>query len=164
MRFFKRGKTGVLAASVLLTACATQATDPVVTSEVRQITQSSACGLSGPGLAYVDTREDLERLLGATGQNLSTQMIREVDLSREHLVFVTLGEKPTSGHSVALEQARLAGDSLTLEMRVRSPAPDMIVAQVITSPCAVVAVPASGLGRVEVLGVTSQPLARNITD
>jgi hypothetical protein len=150
------------ATAVSLSACSSVGVDKGSVDEVRQITQSDHCGLTGPGLAYIDSVEKLESLLGVSGQNLSTRIIREVDLVAEHLVFVTLGEKPTAGFSVALDKARFSGDSLTLEMLVRKPQPDMIVAQVITSPCAVVAVPGIEWRRLEVFGVTEKPLVRNL--
>lgn len=151
---------GILVLS--LAACASLDADKGPVSEVRQITQSDYCGLTGPGLAYVESPAELEPLLGVSGQNLSTQLIREVDLAREHLVFVTLGQKPTAGYSVALEQAHFSGDTLALEMQVRQPASGSIVAQVITSPCAVVAVPGVEWRRLEVSGVTAKPLIQDI--
>jgi len=148
--------------TVSLSACSSVGMDKGSVSEVRQITQSDHCGLTGPGLAYVDSADDLESLLDVTGQNLSTKMIREVDLDSEHLVFVTVGQKPTAGFSIALDKARFSGDKLALDMLARKPEPGMIVAQVITSPCAVVAVPGIEWRRIEVFGITDKPLVRNL--
>lgn len=129
---------------------------------VRQITQSAYCGLTGPGVAFVRSEADREALLDVSGQNMATDVVRKVDLSREALVMVTLGQKPTAGYSVGLQSALAQGESLVLDMRVNEPAPDMMVAQVITSPCAVLAVEPRGWQQIHVQGLTEQPLVRTL--
>jgi len=153
---------GGVVLAVSLAACTSVAMDRGAVSEVRQITQSDHCGLTGPGVVYVDSADDLEPLLGVPGQHLSIRLIREVDLASEHLVFVTLGQKSTAGYGIALEKARFSGSTLSLDMVTRKPGQGMIVAQVITSPCAVVAVPGVEWQRLEVSGVTSKPLVRDL--
>jgi len=126
----------------------------------RQITQSAHCGLTGPGVAYVQTAERLQQLLGLPAQNMAVQQLRQVDLAKEHLLFVTLGEKPTGGYSVSLASSSIEnpGNILRLAMTVRAPAPETMVSQVITSPCVVLAVPAAGWPEIRVSGVRDQDL------
>ncbi|WP_144775662.1 protease complex subunit PrcB family protein [Marinobacter maritimus] len=126
----------------------------------RQVTQSAHCGLTGPGLAYVHTSERLQELLELPAQNMAIQQLRQVDLAKEHLLFVTLGEKPTGGHSVSLGSAESeqSGNILRLSMAVRAPVPGTMVSQVITSPCVVIAVPATGLLEIRVSGVRESDL------
>ncbi|MDR9425237.1 MAG: protease complex subunit PrcB family protein [Marinobacter sp.] len=128
---------------------------------VRQVTQSAHCGLTGPGMAWVETDEKREKLLDLAGQNMVTSMVRKVDLSRERLVFVTLGQKPKAGYSVGLDEFSVDQNSLTMRMRVREPAPDAMVAQVITSPCVVLAVSPVDWQQVKVIGVSEQPLVKS---
>lgn len=152
----------LLAGCALLIGCAASNTveekpgDPLV----RQVIQSAHCGLTGPGLAYVSTDERLQKLLELPTQNLAVQQLRQVNLEQEHLLFVTLGEKSTGGYSVRLASASVdsPGNTLRLSMAVRSPAPDMMVTQVITSPCAVVAVPAEDWPEIRVSGVRDQDM------
>lgn len=149
--------------SLAMTGCSATGSAPSApVPEVRQITQSAHCGLTGPGVAYVRSPASLEDLLGIAGQNMSTGAIRQVNLDNEQLVIVTLGQKPTAGYSVGLERAAQEGTTLKLEMRVNQPAPGMMVAQVITSPCVVLAVASGGWQRVEVTGVTEKPLVKLI--
>ena len=115
---------------------------------VRQITQSAYCGLTGPGVAFVRSEADREALLDVSGQNMATDVVRKVDLSREALVMVTLGQKPTAGYSVGLQSALAQGE--------------MMVAQVVTSPCAVLAVEPRGWQQIRVQGLTEQPLVRTL--
>ncbi|MCW9009593.1 protease complex subunit PrcB family protein [Marinobacter sp.] len=151
------------AAMLFLTACsATGGPGEGKGVMVRQITQSAYCGLTGPGVAFVRSEAGREALLDVSGQNMATDVVRKVDLAREALVMVTLGQKPTAGYSVGLQSALAQGESLVLDMRVNEPAPDMMVAQVITSPCAVLAVEPRGWQQIRVQGLTEQPLVRTL--
>lgn len=151
-----------LACGAFLVACAAPDTVSEKPSApmARQVTQSAHCGLTGPGLAYVQTSERLQQLLELPAQNMAIQQLRQVDLKKEHLVFVTLGEKPTSGYSISLASAEEAQSDSTLRlyMAVRVPAPGAMASQVITSPCVVVAVPATGLQEIRVSGVRESDL------
>ena len=126
----------------------------------RQVTQSAHCGLTGPGLAYVQTPERLQELLELPAQNMAIQQLRQVDLAKEHLLFVTLGEKTTGGYSVSLASvdAARSDNILRLSMAVRAPAPGTMASQVITSPCVVIAVPVNGLLEIRVSGVRDSDL------
>lgn len=108
----------------------------------RQVTAASQCGFSEPGLVYMDSRQRLEQVTGARGLNLTAMETH--DFSREHLLLVAAGRKPSGGYGVALEDSRMEGDTLEVTMALRSPSPDQMVTQALTSPCAVVAVPAEG--------------------
>ncbi|WP_417538660.1 protease complex subunit PrcB family protein [Marinobacter sp.] len=126
----------------------------------RQVIQSAHCGLSGPGLAYVQTPERLQQLLDLPAQNIAVQQLRQVDLEKEHLLFITLGEKPTGGYSVSLVSANAegTGSPLRLAVAVRSPAPGTMTTQVITSACVVVAVPAHDWPEIRVSGIRDKDL------
>jgi len=126
--------------------------------EARQVTQSAHCGLTGPGVAWVRSAEHRDRLLGVAGQNLSTELVRAVDLADESLVFVTLGQKPTAGYSVTLDGFSAEQGVLSLSMKLREPAPGMATAQVITSPCAVLAIKPVDWQKLKVSGLTPKPL------
>jgi hypothetical protein len=92
---------------------------------------------------------------------MATGVLRQVDLGTEQLVFVTLGQKPTAGYSVGLKESTWADPILKLSMQVNSPAPDMMVAQVITSPCVVLAVKGSQWQKLEVSGLAEQPIVKS---
>jgi hypothetical protein len=64
-----------------------------------------------------------------------------VDFSREMVVGVFLGSRPTSGYQVEIVGVREEGESLVVEYRVTSPGRDAMTAQVITMPYHLVAVP-----------------------
>ncbi|MDO6823170.1 protease complex subunit PrcB family protein [Marinobacter sp. 1_MG-2023] len=152
----------LVAAGALLVGCAATETaeDEPRAPLVRQVTQSAHCGLTGPGLAYVQTKERLQQLLELPTQNMAVQQLREVDLEQEHLLFVTLGQKPTGGHSLSLASAEVesSDNMLRLTMVVRAPAPGSMAAQVITSPCAVIAIPVGDWSEIRVSGVRDADL------
>ncbi|HLV78249.1 MAG TPA: protease complex subunit PrcB family protein [Marinobacter sp.] len=128
--------------------------------QVRQLTQSAHCGLTGPGVAPVNSSRELDKLLGVSGQNMATGVIRQVDLAHEQLIIITLGQRPTAGYSVGLRDVQWEKPTLKLEMRVGEPAPDMMVAQVLTSPCVVLGVRGGPWERLEVTGLTATPIVK----
>ncbi|MDP4547014.1 MAG: protease complex subunit PrcB family protein [Marinobacter sp.] len=153
----------VPAMALALAGCAASGnTAPQQDPHVRQVTQSAHCGLTGPGVAYVDSQEGLESFLEVRGQNMSTGVIRQVDLSQEQLIFVTLGQKPTAGYSLGLAGVSQEKSTLKLHMDLKAPEPGTMVAQVITSPCVVLAAASGDWDRLEVTGVTDQPMVERV--
>ena len=64
-----------------------------------------------------------------------------VDFTKEMVVGVFLGSRPTAGYSVEIVRTTEQPDGLVVEYREGSPARDMMTAQVITTPYHLVAVP-----------------------
>jgi hypothetical protein len=64
-----------------------------------------------------------------------------VDFSREMVVGVFLGSRPTAGYSVDVLSAADMDGTMTVRYRVAQPARDAITAQIITSPYYIGAVP-----------------------
>lgn len=65
-----------------------------------------------------------------------------VDFSKQSVVGVFLGTRPTAGYSVEITRATLDGATLVVEYSERRPAPTDVTAQVLTMPFHVVSVPA----------------------
>ena len=66
-----------------------------------------------------------------------------VDFSEEMVVGVFLGSKPTPGYGVTIVSASEEGNVLRVRYRETSPPSDAILAQVITFPYQIVAIPKS---------------------
>jgi hypothetical protein len=64
-----------------------------------------------------------------------------VDFAKETVVGVFLGSRPTAGFSVAITAIRTASGVTTVEYAERRPNPDLMVAQVLTSPFHLVRIP-----------------------
>ena len=65
----------------------------------------------------------------------------EVDFARALVVWVSLWRRPTGGYSVELPGAARRGSELVVELESHGPSPGAMLAQVVTSPFALVAVP-----------------------
>ena len=66
-----------------------------------------------------------------------------VDFSKEMVVAIFLGTKPTPGYGVTIVSAVEEGGAVRVRYRETSPPPDAIAAQVITYPYQIVAIPKS---------------------
>jgi len=64
-----------------------------------------------------------------------------VDFSKEIVVAVFMGTRPTAGFSVEIVGVREEGATLVVSYRETRPAPQALTAQVLTSPFHIVAVP-----------------------
>ena len=64
-----------------------------------------------------------------------------VDFSKEVVVAVFLGTRPTSAFGIEIVRVREEGPALVVTYRETRPAPDGVAAQVLTSPYHIVAVP-----------------------
>jgi len=66
-----------------------------------------------------------------------------VDFSKEMVVGIFLGSKPTAGYSVTIVSATEQDGVLHVKYRETGPSPGTMAAQVITYPYALVAIPKS---------------------
>ncbi len=124
----------LLAICCLCAACNGQ--KPVVT----ELLNYDQCQQLEPGAAQISLGE----LAGVRGSRLltppgSSQPARNLE-TPPHVILVAVyhGTRPTAGYNLELLSAKQNGDHLRLEYTMHSPAPDMAVAQVVTSPCSVV--------------------------
>ncbi len=132
--------TGLLA-GLLLAACTTQLSETADGAPLaRQITASDQCGVGSGGLTYLKEREDLVRLGNWPMQNLPMKLLNTLDFDREHILIVGLGQKPTGGYGLTLANSQIESDTLKLTMILRRPPADAMVTQVLTTPCAVLAI------------------------
>ncbi|NMT65478.1 protease complex subunit PrcB family protein [Marinobacter orientalis] len=118
----------------------------------RQVTESDHCGLTAPGLVYISNASELEKLASLPAGNLSVNQLRAIDLEREHLVLVGLGQRPTGGYGLTLESAEIIDDVLELTLNARKPAQDAMVTQALTTPCAIIAITPEDWERLRVSG------------
>lgn len=126
----------------------------------RQITASDYCGLTAPGLVYLDSLKALQAFRSLKGQMLSLDSASSLDFQREHLLVVAMGRKNTGGYGLTLADAAMEGATLAVTARVRVPAPDSMVTQALTTPCVVLAVKADGWDKVVVRGDGLTDMAR----
>ncbi len=135
----------VVCASALGAGCAVSQTETQSGAPLaRQIAQSAHCGLVAPGHIHLASADEVDRLEALPGRMLPLASLRSVQFGREHVVLAALGQKPTGGFSITLAGAEIIDDELVLAVDIQEPAPGMMVSQALTTPCAAIAVTASG--------------------
>lgn len=72
----------------------------------------------------------------------AAQPVPAVDFSKELVVAVFLGSRPTGGFGVEVVSTRVEGDALIVEYAEQRPGRSDIVSQVLTSPFHIVKLPA----------------------
>lgn len=118
---------------------------PSATSEsVTPVYQGRHCGRSDPTaqVTWIGDEAQLRDLFdGMRRTSLQSQSLPQVDFDANGLVLIELGQRPTAGYLLRLASQRMVmdrGDGL-ITFSVDKPAGP--AAQVITSPCLLVAVP-----------------------
>jgi hypothetical protein len=104
----------------------------------RQIDRGDLSLVDGPQQVVVRTPAEWEALWRRHAPDRPLPM---VDFTREMVVAVFAGSRPTAGYSVDVVEASRAGDALLVRYRVTRPGRDVLTAQIITSPYYIGAVP-----------------------
>ncbi|KMQ75744.1 protease complex subunit PrcB family protein [Marinobacter subterrani] len=137
--------SSLMAIGALGAGCAVSQTETATGAPLaRQIAQSAHCGLTAPGHLLIGSVAQLVQLESLPERTLSLQPLRDIDFQREKVVLAAIGQKPTGGFGVTLQSSEIVDDTLNLTVRVMEPGPGAMVTQVLTTPCAVIAVAAEG--------------------
>ena len=104
---------------------------------VERVMQSSQCNNFEKEIMVV---EDQSLLIQLTAKEniINSQVVNaQYDVERYHYIFVGAGRKPSAGYRYKLldEQALLNERQIILPVVLVEPAPNVLTAQVITSPC-----------------------------
>lgn len=76
-----------------------------------------------------------------TSTQLPTAEMPPIDFSKEMVVCVLAGEKPTAGYGIEVVDANFDGKAMVLGTRQTQPAEDAIVPQIVTRPYHMIATP-----------------------
>jgi hypothetical protein len=99
------------------------------------------CPLAGdrPAARLVDSAAQWSSLARTSAERAAGT---PVDWSREQLIVVSLGMKPTLGHQIAAagDSLSLMGRDARLAVKVSAPAPDAMTASALSHPCVVLRV------------------------
>jgi hypothetical protein len=122
---------------ILLVAFALQSAAP----SVRTLGKGPLSAIDRPRQVVVRTPDEWNALWRAhtAGHSLGAQPA--VDFSREMVVGVFLGTRPTAGYGVEIVRTVEANGVLNVEYVETAPGPDAVAAQVLTAPFHLVAVP-----------------------
>ena len=115
---------------------------------MRSLLTSAQCGRmqATPAHRWIDRRADwieLQSGLHRASGRLQPAAPIEVDFERERVLVLYQGRRPTPGYGLRLEQAeRLSATGARVTLATLRPPPDAMLAQVLTSPCLVLALDA----------------------
>jgi hypothetical protein len=121
----------LICASLLLVAAMQQ-------PDIETIARDSMSGIELPRQAVARTDGEWAALWQ---QHAGTKPLPKVDFTKRTVVAVFLGSRPSAGFSVEVSRTRQEGTTLIVEWREVPPPRDSMLAQVITSPAHLVAIP-----------------------
>ncbi|HYG66627.1 MAG TPA: protease complex subunit PrcB family protein, partial [Anaeromyxobacteraceae bacterium] len=83
------------------------------------------------------------------------------DFGREVVVVIGMGRRPTGGYAVELARpaAAVKDGIAAIQVAFRSPPPDAMTTQALTSPCLAVRLPREGVREVRIADERSRPVA-----
>jgi PrcB C-terminal len=119
---------------ILMLAALLQSTPP----PVRTVGKGSMSTIEQPRQVTVRSAADWDALWKENG---ATAPVPAVDFSREMVVGIFLGSRPTAGYAVEIVRAVGNSDSFIVEYVETRPSRDAITAQVLTSPYHLAAIP-----------------------
>lgn len=146
-------------ASLVIAACANSATTmkdnaPLTADEIYAGVHCGGAG-SAPNAAWItsqaamqDQYDNMAKTLG-----MSQPEMPNVDFATEGVLVVRMGRQLTAGYALSLSESNVElkdGDAVVKVSRIE-PAEGSIQAQVLTSPCLMVKLPAKGFSRVRVV-------------
>ena len=127
------------AAAVLVLAALAQA--PAGEVAVRILAQGQQSGVEEERQVVAATSEAFAALW--RDHATPAAPLPAVDFSREAVVGLFLGTRPTAGYRVEVASVRHTAGAVVVQFRERRPGADVLTAQVLTAPYILVAIPAS---------------------
>jgi hypothetical protein len=104
----------------------------------RTVAMDSMSNIDEPRQAIARTAQEWTALWRA---HAGERPAPKVDLAKQLVAAVFLGSRSTAGYKAEITGVKVEGTTMTIEWREGRPATDSILAQVITSPAHLVAIP-----------------------
>jgi hypothetical protein len=134
------------------------------TLKMRLLYEGSQCSSIGlePHAIWIKDPDQFEKTYARlSGQFLSPQqdLSARVDFSREGILIVAMGQKPTGGYGLELDRdyADLSNDTAILRVSWIEPPKDAILPQIITSPCLAIVLPKGPYSKIHLLDQDGGP-------
>ncbi|QQS54424.1 MAG: protease complex subunit PrcB family protein [Candidatus Competibacteraceae bacterium] len=145
----------MLAALALISGCAQTGAGEDVALSVASLYGSGQCGgLERPAVIWIVSAAEWRSWHGRiTSPQMNQSSPPPVDFSREGVLLVAMGTRPSAGYGLSLagESATVRDGVLSVRVDWREPPPGYRQAQVVTSPCLALKVPAVPFARIAVL-------------
>jgi len=147
----------VAAATVAVAGCETPTPAAGADDAQAQLLWSAAqCGVERAGARWVADRKEFDTIVvRAASHQVGAEpaQVEGVDFAQQRVVLITRGRKPTPGYGIELAESplRIDDERALLTVRLAEPDPDAMQAQMLTTPCALVALPRGGYEELRVL-------------
>lgn len=110
---------------------------------------NNAVGVEDETYYLVRTEEALRTLWNrAYGSRLQVPDVPEVNFSRETVVALFMGSRPTGGYSLEVESVTIEGGEVYVDVNRIEPGPDEITTQALTSPWTMIRILRGGLSTI----------------
>jgi PrcB C-terminal len=143
-----------LAAAALFAACAAQRVRAPSRVPATVVRASAQCGgeASGPSARWIATEGAFLAAMGAGGM-FGGEAAAAPDFKKEGVLAVFMGQRPTAGYGLALQDpnVEVADGVGKVVVRFEEPEPGAMVAQVLTSPCLLLRIPKQGIRQLRVV-------------
>jgi hypothetical protein len=152
-------RSSVLAGMLVLPCLAGCNTQPVSTSlSVSQLAGSAYCSHADTSskAIWIDNNAEwiaISKTLNKHRLGAPAPAYEEIDFINYGVLAIFIGQKPTAGYSVALDNSEISLNNKIAELRliITEPSRDHFTAQVITSPCILVKMPKAGYSVVRIV-------------
>jgi hypothetical protein len=132
----------------------------------RVLRASTLCGTTEAAcrLTWISNPDAYARAMNAGRSTVTPEADRQpapaVDFNTQGILWIEMGMRPSTGYGFDKTSVRavLEGNTVNLTLAAVTPAPGMIVAQMITSPCILVQLPKGDYSRIRVLDQTGKLL------
>jgi hypothetical protein len=141
-----------------LSACAALNDDQTKVLPINEIYSASTCNIQAQGITAIKDKGQLQQVMKkANAHRLDSKLLdlSLIDFRSSHVFLITMGTRPNSGYSLTRtgNEARLEDSALHLPIKVNLPEKDRMYAQVMTSPCIVIAVTAGIYDTINIEGM-----------
>jgi len=147
----------VITATLGLSACAAINDSSTKTFPITEIYSASICNINEQGITEVKYKESLQKVLKkANSHRLDSTLedLSSIDFDTSHVYLIAMGIKPNAGYSLKKTgtEARLENGALHLPFQVMLPSKGRMYAQMMTSPCTLISLPAGTYDTVDIEG------------
>jgi PrcB C-terminal len=125
---------------MLLASCATGAALTVAVP-FSTLDKGLTSGVREPTQLVIRTHDDWAALWGRHMQIQPAPQAPPVDFSRDMVVALFMGERPTGGHRIEITRVERADSGLSVRYRSQAPDPGTMVSQALTQPFHLVTLP-----------------------
>ncbi len=148
-------------ALLLLTGCSIPGANLADTPNTTAQVIDSAVQCSDPNqqpVVFISNKKQLKKIIGHLQGSVlppPTVHLPNIDFNRWHVLYISSGQQPTAGYSLTLAEPAFTvqQNRALLNVVLNRPAPDAMVAAVITHPCMLVKLPKGNYTTIEVHGL-----------